>query len=120
MFVKNVLHLPPGTSTDFFYLPIEKGGLRLREFRTLIPAVKLKLIGSMKRSCDPVLVEAVGHENWLREKRLRERMISLTRMKEETLRRRVERYTSSHKVQTQSGFALLPGQCRWLERDLGK
>jgi len=118
-FVKGVLHLPPGTSTDFFYLPIEKGGLGLREFRSLIPAAKLKLIGSMKGSSDPVVVEAVGHEHWLREERWCERMVSLTGMKDETLRRRVERYISSHTGQTQSGFTLLPGQSRWLERGRG-
>lgn len=93
------------------YLPIDKGGLGLHDFRSLVPAAKLKLIGSRKKSGDPVVVEAANHERWQREKRWCERINSLTATKEDDLGRRVERYISSHAGQNQVVFALFPGQC---------
>ena len=114
-FIKGVLHLPSGTSTDWFYIPIRMGGLGLQEFMSLIPAAKLKLIDGMKKSQDPTVVDAIRQEHWLKEERWCRAVSSLYGNKEQADRGRVERHISSHTGQTQIGFARLPGQCNWLE-----
>jgi hypothetical protein len=114
-FVKSVLHLPPGTSTAFFYIPVSMGGLGLPEFMSLIPAAKLKLIEKMMLSSDPIVVEAVGCEHWLKELRWCHKVTSQNGDLSEAKAARVERYTTSYTGKTQSGFALLPGHCNWLE-----
>jgi hypothetical protein len=114
-FVKSVLHLPSGTSTDFFYIPVLKGGLGLQEFMTLIPAAKLKLINSMKKSSDQAVIAAMEVDHWLREERWCRKVTLNQGNKNDAERRRLARYINSPRGKSQVGFANLPGQCRWLE-----
>lgn len=63
VFVKKVLHMPPGSSTAIFYTPLKAGGLGIFSFRQNIPRIMLQRIEKVRRM-DEVL-EEVLHDNVL-------------------------------------------------------